>query len=759
MRPGSPLPCLVIGLVLAAPSAGCIKRTAVTAASPASPGSAPAEKPSAAVEAANARLAGVPRVDLLGGGGVKAFEVHGEVQKVAITTIPVTGQPFAEAQRIEIKEASSHEYAVQMTARTVAPLESGDVILATFYLRTEAPQEGSVGETEFVFELAEAPYTKSIQYPVQGPGDWVKVQARFKASRSFAAGEANMIFRLGYDPEVIAIGGVQVESFGQRVTLADLPTTQVADRRREREAAAAAKAAAKVASTPIEGGELPIAVDPSKVIRPISPYVYGINSQPLAETGATVRRMGGNRQTGYNWENNASNAGSDYNQQSDEWPCTVLGYKDCGKPGAQFLDFVTQNRAAKVDSVVTVPLVDYVTADKSGSVSEKDKAPSKRWVRSYPHKPGPYAATPDLGDGAVYEDEFVNYLTQKLGKVGDGGPRFYSLDNEPALWPGTHPRIHPEKTTYKEMITRTEATALAITKIDPDAIVLGAVAFGWSEYQSLNDAPDAKEANAQYGTYLDFFLASMKSLEAEHHRRLVHALDVHWYPEARGAKRITDPDLSPKTIAARLQAPRSLWDPTYVEKSWIAGALGKPIRLIPWLLERIAERYPGTKLSMTEYDYGTPDHVSGGLAQADVLGVLGREGMYLANYWGNGPGNGKLPSYIQTAFKLYRNYDGKGGTYGDTAVSAAPADQAKASVFAATSSKKPGALTIIVINKEQRAIFDGKIDIKSGKYAKAHVYTFDGSSPDVRALPDVEIRGNRIAARLPALSATLFVCE
>ena len=43
----------------------------------------------------------------------------------------------------------------------------------------------------------------------------------------------------------------------------------------------------------------------------ISPYIYGSN-QYLTDTEnwATIR-LGGNRMTGYNWENNASNAGND----------------------------------------------------------------------------------------------------------------------------------------------------------------------------------------------------------------------------------------------------------------------------------------------------------------------------------------------------------------------------------------------------------------------------------------------------------------
>ena len=218
-------------------------------------------------------------------------------------------------------------------------------------------------------------------------------------------------------------------------------------------------------------------------------------------------------------------------------------------------------------------------------------------------------------------------------------------------------------------------------------------------------------------------------------------------------------DTSPKTVEARLQAPRSLWDPTYVEKSWIAAELGgKPIRLIPWLEEKIAARYPGTKLTMTEYNFGVGDHISGGLAQADALGIFGREGLYLATYWGDGAGNGQLPSYIKAAFQIFRNYDGKGGVFGDTAVVATPASQEKASVFAATDAKHPDRLTILVINKEQRTAFNGKVDVKGVKNAKVAVYGFDATSSTVRALGNTEIKDGVLNYRLLPLSATLFVC-
>ena len=277
---------------------------------------------------------------------------------------------------------------------------------------------------------------------------------------------------------------------------------------------------------------------------------------------------------------------------------------------------------------------------------------------------------------------------------------------------------------------------------------------------TLQDAPDAAEHNATYGTYLDFFLASMKKLEDKHHQRLVHALDVHWYPEARGAKRITDQDVTPKTVEARVQAPRSLWDPTYVEKSWIAAELGgKPIRLIPWLQEKIAARYPGTKLTMTEYNFGGGDHISGGLAQADVLGrprarrglpgeLLGRRPRQRPAAEVHQGGVPNLPQLRRQGGRLRRHRRRR----------RRPADLDKASVFAATDSKHPGTLTVLVINKEQHTAFNGKIAIKGGNYAKAKVFTFDASSPKMPPLPDADIKDNQLSYRLPPLSATLFVC-
>src|SRR5580698_10095050 len=60
----------------------------------------------------------------------------------------------------------------------------------------------------------------------------------------------------------------------------------------------------------------------SSQTKSISPYIYGLNFYS-GVTGAppqlTFDRAGGNRWTAYNWESNASNAGSDYLYENDDY--------------------------------------------------------------------------------------------------------------------------------------------------------------------------------------------------------------------------------------------------------------------------------------------------------------------------------------------------------------------------------------------------------------------------------------------------------
>jgi mannan endo-1,4-beta-mannosidase len=193
-----------------------------------------------------------------------------------------------------------------------------------------------------------------------------------------------------------------------------------------------------------------------------------------------------------------------------------------------------------------------------------------------------------------------------------------------------------------------------------------------------------------------------------------------------------------------------------VEKSWITqwSTKGQPIHLIPWVKEKIDRLCPGTKLAFSEYDYGAGNDVSGGLAQADVLGIFGKYGIFLAAYWGD------LKPYNKAAFKLYRNYDGQNACFGDTSVSAATEDVIQTSCYAAVDSKNPGTLWVVVLNKNQKDSIHGKFKFQGKEsYSTYEAYAFGKDSPEIKKVKKDNIDKDHFDYSLPPLSATVFVCR
>jgi hypothetical protein len=228
---------------------------------------------------------------------------------------------------------------------------------------------------------------------------------------------------------------------------------------------------------------------------------------------------------------------------------------------------------------------------------------------------------------------------------------------------------------------------------------------------------------------------------------------VHWYPEARGKDiRICESQgRAEESAEARVQAPRSLWDEKYTETSWICSSGNCPIALIPKLKGMVDKYNPGTKIAFTEYEYGGGYHPSAGVAQADVLGIFGKYGVYMANYW-----MAEWGAYTLAAFRLYRNYDGNGGVYGDTKVSAKTSDLEIMTTYAATDSKEPGVLHIILLNKDLTNTQTARVTIASKTaYKTGVVWGFDKAS-EAKITQRAElssVKGNAFSVDLPPLSA------
>lgn len=513
---------------------------------------------------------------------------------------------------------------------------------------------------------------------------------------------------------------------------------------------------------------------------PISPYVYGANiigtfKGIQDDSGIQFYRQGGNRFSAYNWETNYSHAGSDYHYQNDLWLCGLY-LTQCQNPGDVVKAFMDSAFRSTDALLLTVPMLDYVALKKSGGDVCRNR-PDKKWEctnrkhwnllfrRNLATKPAKVKLSlkPDLSDGFVYQDEFINWVNNE--KKGHKGKKiFYSLDNEPGLWAETHKRIRPygkhcvRSATYPELMEKSLKYAKMIKKMAGNTLIFGPAHYG---FNSLTTLQNVKWCHGHKEDFADFYLKSLARAKLQNgSRHLVDVWDLHWYPEIRShgksGNRITGGATDAKTVVARVQAPRSLWQKDFQERTWITNdALGQPLRLIPRLQNKVAELNPGMKLAITEYNYGGEHHISGGIAQAEVLGVYGREGLFAAAFWSMG--DEKLGSaFIKGAFKLYGNYDGRGSKYGNQALSAATNGISRSTVFASTYKGQPGKMMIIAINKTTgplTAKFKTK-GVKLGQKARGFRIDADNASPKAIGIVDI---GKSQQISLPPMSVTALV--
>jgi hypothetical protein len=531
-----------------------------------------------------------------------------------------------------------------------------------------------------------------------------------------------------------------------------------------------------VDSLRLVGKTVALSVDATAGRKPISPLIYGVNGYGMAggdaaymkSLGVTLRRWGGNNVTRYNYKIDAGNTAND-------WYFENVRMSDAANPpadsGANRL--IAQDKLSGVDTVMTVPMIGYVA--KNGDLSTCGFGVSKYGAQQAadPWRPncgngvkpngapvtGNSPADTSVAANPAFVQGWVAYLAGRYGKAGSGGVRYYNLDNEIDIWWDTHRDVAPVGLKYDQIRDLTYQYAAAVKAADPAAQTLGPVVDGWTYYWNSpydgqrQDWATPDDRNAHGGTpFVPWYLQQMKAYELAHGKRILDFLDLHYYPAAPGVS--LSPAGSPATQALRLNSTRSLWDPSYVDESWIAnaGPDGGIVKLIPRMKAWVQANYPGTKLAITEYNFGAPEHINGALTQADVLGIFGREGLDLATLWS--PPAATQPTAF--AFRLYRNYDGAGAKFGETSVAAASSAQSQLAVYAAEEAAT-GALTLMVINKTPGAL--------SAPLALSH-YTPTGMLQgwrysaaqlgSIAHLPNQAFSGTQFTASYPANSITLW---
>ena len=513
-----------------------------------------------------------------------------------------------------------------------------------------------------------------------------------------------------------------------------------------------------------------ITINPNVEIGEISEGVYGLNfadPQLADDIDLPVNRWGGNSTTRFNYQLDATNLASDF--FFENYPNDTADVSQLPLGNAADL-FVEESEQVGADTIMTVGMVGWTPNSREikGSFPVDIYGPQQE-VNMY---------RPNHGNGVLLDGSFVqndptitsnqidesfatdwvNHLKSQHGSAANGGVRYYALDNEPMLWNSTHRDVHPEPASYDQVRDKGISYATAIKQADPDAQVLGPVSWGWTSYfySALDAAGEGawwnnpQDRNAHGGVpFLPWYLSEMQAAENATGTRLLDYLDIHYYPQGDGIPFGPAGDVAMQE--ARLQSTRSLWDPNYIDPTWI----NDNVRLVPRMKEWIDQNYPGTKLAITEYNFGAIDHINGALTQADVLGIFGREGVDLATMWG--PPDADDPAGF--AFRMYRNYDGAGGDgskFGDTSLDAETTDVDQVSVFASRRDSD-GALTVMLVNKTTDARTTPLTLSAEYGDAAAEVYTYDATNlGQIVRGDDVMLDDGQVDITLPAYSITLL---
>jgi hypothetical protein len=521
---------------------------------------------------------------------------------------------------------------------------------------------------------------------------------------------------------------------------------------------AAAKARAKVSLQNMRTSSAEFVVRCGAPSVAISPGIYGIAVNPRLDANdkrfvwdlkPTSRRWGGNPASRYNWK-----LGDAWNTAED-WYWRNVNYT--GQPGPAWQRFLDDNAAAGVSTALTMPMLGWVA---------KDTTSSSFPVSVFGEQQATDPSHPDSGNGRAPDgseigpadpnrtsvtvderstEEWVRAIVAANAEKKRRQVAIYMLDNEPMLWNSTHRDVHPQATTYDELLEKTLRHASAIRRADKDGKIAGPGLWGWPAYfysaldkeKGFFFRPDRRAHDDK--PLLNWWLEKLAAHEKKTGEVLLDYVDIHFYPQ-----NVYNDKTDPETVALRLRSTRSLWDPSYVEETWIK----EPVRLIPRMKEIIAESYPGRGLVIGEYSWGGEEHISGGLAQAEVLGRMGVLGVDYAYYWTYPPES--TPTYW--AFRAYRDYDGKGARFLDTGVPVVT--PLGTSAFASVNASVEKSV-VILINTEGDVARDAEVAFE-GCGTPHDVRAFGYAEGSVALEPtDAKLEGVRTRVTLPPYSFTV----
>ncbi len=501
---------------------------------------------------------------------------------------------------------------------------------------------------------------------------------------------------------------------------------------------------------------------------PVSPYLYGRNNnfsnvfgsptkadeiKLYKEAGLRFARENtGNNATKYNWRKKLSSHPDWYNNVYDhdwDYACQVI------------LD-----NTPDMQVMWAFQLIGKVASNKKNNFSDWSYNSSDWWdgvnqnlagggqVNTAGGKKALVEGNPDLYLEEWNADSTTGIIDHWFGTEGLGFNKenfiYWSMDNEPEIWSGTHDDVMPKQIPATEFIERYIEVAKKAREKFPEIKLTGPVPA--NEWQWYNYGNETLRISGKYYSWLEYFIKRIADEEKETGIRLLDVVDIHWYPEEESSSDVVN-------------LHRVFYDKTYVYPSAngskkLSGGWDNSInkeyiflRINEWLNKYFGENH-GITLGLTETEIKATDVNALSVAYASMLGTFANNGVELFTPWTWKVG-------MWETLHLFSRYSQ------EIKVNTTSTLDNTISGYTTVNSTSDS-MTIILVNRDLAASRDVTVNIDSftvseGRYQTLEISslpaseTFKSHTSNALKTGTVNVSENSFTIKLPSLSTTAVI--
>ena len=508
--------------------------------------------------------------------------------------------------------------------------------------------------------------------------------------------------------------------------------------------------------------DVQISVDVTQDRRPVSPYLYGKNDSPgqpgspltaadwqrFRDAGLRMMRtLGGNNGTKYNWQKKLSSHPDWYNNvYANDW---------------DYAQTALQQNLPGVQSMWAFQLIGKVADNSNHNFDDWGYNRSNWWSGVGQNLAGGGTLNPN-GEKALVAGNPALYLTDSDPATSTAildhwiSPdslaldrtqfRYWSMDNEPEIWEGTHDDVMPSQLAAEDFMQRYFAYAKAARARFPEIKLTGPVPA--NEWQWFN-YPKAINVGGRSYPWLEYFIKRVGEEQARTGIRLLDVLDIHYYPGASAPADVVqlhrtffdETYVSPD--ANGVKTVNGGWDPS-INREYVFG------RCAAWMDTYLGAGH-GVTFGLTEIDIPVKNAPLASVWYASTLGEFMRHGVEIFTPWSWQPG-------MWEVMHLFSRYNG------DTAVRAASSAETTVSAYATTRTTT-GDLTVILVNRALSGTTTTTTELtgtalSGGTYQTLQLAdlpateTFVSRADNALVADTVSLSNRRFTLTLPPLSVT-----